>query len=114
VKGGNVLVSPYLKDRGPFIAGRQLDNYKLFIYVSTKGFTIPVGPNMRRSVHRGQLEVSTVFGPILEFSRLPPTIPWALHGNGVDSAQVGSWGGCIARSLLHGDVFPRGAMRWTV
>jgi hypothetical protein len=27
-------VSPYLKGRGPFIAGRQLDNYKLiFFYI---------------------------------------------------------------------------------
>jgi hypothetical protein len=29
VKGENVLVFPCLKGRGPFIAGTQLDNYKL-------------------------------------------------------------------------------------
>jgi hypothetical protein len=34
-----------------------------------------------------------VFGPILESSRLPLTIPWALHGSGVNGAQVGSWRG---------------------
>jgi hypothetical protein len=39
VKEKNVLVSPCLKGWGPFIAGRQLDNYKLFICKSTKGFT---------------------------------------------------------------------------
>jgi hypothetical protein len=39
VKGGNVLVSPFLKGTGPFIAGRQLDNYKLFISISAKEFT---------------------------------------------------------------------------
>jgi hypothetical protein len=30
-------VSPCLKGKGPFIAGRRLDNYKLFISISTKG-----------------------------------------------------------------------------
>jgi hypothetical protein len=43
-----------------------------------------IGPDMRRSVHQGRLEASTVFGPVLESSKLPPTIPLALHGNGVD------------------------------
>jgi hypothetical protein len=33
------LCPPYLKGRGPFIAGRRLDNYKLFVLISTKGFT---------------------------------------------------------------------------
>jgi hypothetical protein len=37
-------------DKGPFIAGRRLDNYKLFISISTKGFTWLVDPDMRRSV----------------------------------------------------------------
>jgi hypothetical protein len=32
----------------------------------------------------------------------------------VDGAQVGSWGGCLARSLLADIVFPRGVMRWMV
>jgi hypothetical protein len=36
VKGGNALVSPCLKGRGAFITGRRLDNYKLFISISTK------------------------------------------------------------------------------
>jgi hypothetical protein len=46
-----------------------------------------------------------VFGPILESFRLPPTVPQALHGSGVDGARVGSLGGCLVRSLLGGDVF---------
>jgi hypothetical protein len=53
-----------------------------------------------------------VFGPVMESSRLPPTIPRALHDSGVDDARVGSWGDCLARSLLGSDVFPHGAMRW--
>jgi hypothetical protein len=32
-------MSPCLKGRMPFIARRQLDNYKLFISISMKGFT---------------------------------------------------------------------------
>jgi hypothetical protein len=52
-----------------------------------------------------------LFGPIMESSGLPPTTPRVLHGSGVDGARVSSWGGCLARSLLGGDVFPRGAMR---
>jgi hypothetical protein len=71
-----------------------------------------VGPDLRRLVHRGQLEASTVFGPVLASSRLSPTIPRALHSSGVDGAWVDSWGGCLARSLLGDNVFPRGAMRW--
>jgi hypothetical protein len=51
-----------------------------------------------------------MFEPILESSRLPPTIPQALHDSGVDGTQVGSWGGCLAKSLLGNDVFPHGAM----
>jgi hypothetical protein len=39
VKGGHILVYPYLKGMGPFIDGRQLDNYKLIISISTMGFT---------------------------------------------------------------------------
>jgi hypothetical protein len=53
-----------------------------------------------------------VFGPILESSRFL-TIPRALHGSGEHGAQVGSWRGCLVRSLLGSDVFPREAMRWT-
>jgi hypothetical protein len=36
---GKCLVSPCLKGRGPFIAGRRMDNYKLFISISTMGLT---------------------------------------------------------------------------
>jgi hypothetical protein len=32
-------VSICLKGKGPFIVGRRLDNYKLFIFISMKGFT---------------------------------------------------------------------------
>jgi hypothetical protein len=53
-----------------------------------------------------------VFRSILESSRLSLTVPWALHDSGVNGARVGSWRGCLVRSLLDGDVFPRGAMRW--
>jgi hypothetical protein len=49
VKGGNVLVSPCLNGGGPFIAGRWLDNYKLFLSISMKVFTSPVGRDMGRS-----------------------------------------------------------------
>jgi hypothetical protein len=38
VKGGNILVPSCLKGRGPFIAGRHLDNYKLIIPISMMGF----------------------------------------------------------------------------
>jgi hypothetical protein len=54
-----------------------------------------------------------VFDPILESSRLPPTVPWALHNSGVDGARVSTWGGCLARSLLGSDIFPHGTIRWT-
>jgi hypothetical protein len=60
-------MSPCSKGRG-FIVGRQLDNYKLIISISTMGFTRPVDPDLRWSVHRGQLEVSMVFEPVLEYS----------------------------------------------
>jgi hypothetical protein len=43
--------------------------------------------------------------------KLPLTVPRALHGSGVDGVWVGSLRGCLARSLLGGDVFPHGAMR---
>jgi hypothetical protein len=39
VKGQNVLVPPYQKGKGPFVAKRRLDNYKLFISISMKRFT---------------------------------------------------------------------------
>jgi hypothetical protein len=44
------LVSSFQKGRVPFIAERQVDNYKLFISLSTKGFIWLVGPILRRSV----------------------------------------------------------------
>jgi hypothetical protein len=36
----------------------------------TIGFTWPVGPDLRWLIHRGRLDASIVFGPILESSRL--------------------------------------------
>jgi hypothetical protein len=53
------------------------------------------------------LEAFTVFGTILESSRLPLTVPWALHGSGKNGARVGSWRGCLVRSLLDGDEVDR-------
>jgi hypothetical protein len=53
-----------------------------------------------------------VFEPVLESSRLPLSIPWVLLGSEVNSAQVGSWRDCLAMSLLGGDVFPHGVVRW--
>jgi hypothetical protein len=38
---------------------------------------------MRWSVCQGRLEASMVFGPILESSRLPFSIPLAAHGSEV-------------------------------
>jgi hypothetical protein len=67
---------------------------------------------LRWSVYQGRLEAYTVFGPILESSRLPIFVPWALPGGEVNGAQVGSWRDCLAMSLLGGDVFPRGVVRW--
>jgi hypothetical protein len=87
---GKCLVSPSLRGRGPFIAGRRLDNYKLFISISTKGFIRPVGQYLRRSVCRGRSLASMVFGPILVSSRLHLTIPRALHRSGGNGAQVDS------------------------
>jgi hypothetical protein len=85
VNGGNVLVSTCLKGRGPFIATRHL------------GFTWPVGPDLRWSVPQGQLEASTVFGTVLESSRLSPSLwgqvsSWCLVLV-VISSHVGWWGG---------------------
>jgi hypothetical protein len=54
-----------------------------------------------------------VFRPILESSRLciqslgPP-------GFEVNDARVGSWRDCFGMSLLGGDVFSCGVVRWTV
>jgi hypothetical protein len=53
-----------------------------------------------------------VFGPILESFKLPLTVPRALYDNGGSGARVGSWRGCLVRSLLGCDVFSHGAMRW--
>jgi hypothetical protein len=56
---------------------------------------------------------SIEFGPVLESSWLPLTIPQALPSSRRNGALVHSWRGCLVRSLLGSDVFPRGAMRWT-
>jgi hypothetical protein len=53
------------------------------------------------------LEASIVFRHVLESSKLPLSIPQALHGSEVNGSYVGSWGGCLARSLFSGDIFPR-------
>jgi hypothetical protein len=46
-----------------------------------------------------------VFRPVLESSRLPVTIPHALHdGGGGDGVRVSSWRRCFVRSLLDGDI----------
>jgi hypothetical protein len=49
-----------------------------------------------------------VFGPILESSRLPLSIPWALNGSEVNGARVSSWRGCLVSFLLGDDAFPHG------
>jgi hypothetical protein len=97
----------------PFIFGRQLDNYKLIISMSSIGCQRPVSPDLGWLVCQCQLEASTLFGPVLESSRLPLFIPLALSGSEVNGAQVGSFRGCLARSLLDDDVFPCGGVRWT-
>jgi hypothetical protein len=71
-------VSPCLKGRGLFIAGRLLDNYKLIISISIMRFICLVGPDLRWSVHRGRLEASTVFGHLLESSRLSLSLSLSL------------------------------------
>jgi hypothetical protein len=53
-----------------------------------------------------------LFGPILESSRLPLTIPQALHGSWENGASVYTKRGCLVRSLHGGDVFPCGVMMW--
>jgi hypothetical protein len=45
-----------------------------------------------------------VFGNVLESSRLPLSIPWALHSSEVKGSRVGSHRGCVVKSLLSGDV----------
>jgi hypothetical protein len=62
---------------------------------------------------QGRLKASTVFRPILESSRLciqslgPP-------GFEVNNTWVSSWRDCFGMSLLGGDVFSCGVVRWTV
>jgi hypothetical protein len=45
-----------------------------------------------------------VFGPILESSSLPLSIPRALNGSEVKGSWVGWRRVCVAKSLLGGDV----------
>jgi hypothetical protein len=47
--GEMFLSSTHLNGRGPFIVGKQPDNYQLLSItnLSMKGFTWPVGPNTR-------------------------------------------------------------------
>jgi hypothetical protein len=72
-----------------------------------------MGVDLRWSVHQGWLEASTVFRSVLESSRLPLSIPQALHGSEVNAAWVSSWRDYFAVAWLGGDVFPRGVVRWT-
>jgi hypothetical protein len=53
-----------------------------------------------------------VFELVLESCRLPLSVPWALHDSEVNGPRVGSRRGCLARSLLGDDVFPRGGVQW--
>jgi hypothetical protein len=53
------------------------------------------------------------FGLALKSSRLSLSLPRALHGSEVNGPWVSSWRGCLARSLLGDDIFPRGGMRRT-
>jgi hypothetical protein len=84
-----------------------LDNYKLIIFYILDGIYMTNG-----SSHEivGWLEASTVFGPVLESYRLPLSIPRALHVSEVNGAWVGPRRGCLARSLLADDDFPRGGV----
>jgi hypothetical protein len=54
-----------------------------------------------------------VFRHVLVSSRLPLSIPGDLHGSEVNGARVGSWRGCLARSLLGDNVLPHGGTRRT-
>jgi hypothetical protein len=47
------------------------------------------------------------------FQALSLSLPQALHGSEVNGPRVSSWRGCLARSLLGDDIFPRGGMRRT-
>jgi hypothetical protein len=67
-----------------------------------------MGPDLRWLVCQGWLETSMVFGPVLESSRLPLSIPWALNGSEVNGARVSSWRGCLVSFLLGDDAFPHG------
>jgi hypothetical protein len=71
------------------------------------------GSRHEMSICQGRLEASTVFGPVLESSKFPLSIPRALHGCEVNGALVILRRGCLARSLLGDDVFPRGGVQWT-
>jgi hypothetical protein len=54
-----------------------------------------------------------VFRPILESSRLSPSLcSPGLPGSEVNIAQVSSWRGCFMMPWLGGDFFSRGMMRW--
>jgi hypothetical protein len=90
---------PCLKGRGPFIAGRWLDNYKLIISISSMGFTWLVGPDLRWLVCQGRLEASTV---VLESSRLPLCSPGPPR-------QWGEWCPSQFMKSLLSEVF---AWRW--
>jgi hypothetical protein len=86
-----------------------LDNYELIIYISTKGFTWPVSPDLKWSVRRGWLKTSTVFESVLESSSsLSGCSLWlpGYPGDEVDDTWVDSYRGCLVGSFLDGDIFP--------
>jgi hypothetical protein len=59
------------------------------------------------------MEASTVFGPILESSRLYLSLcSLGLPSSEVTDDQDGSWRGCFVMSSLGSKFFPRGVMRW--
>jgi hypothetical protein len=76
------------------------------------GFTWPVDPDLRWSVHRGRLEAFTVFGPILESSRFSLSLYHGVLGSEVNVAQVGSWRCCFVMPWLGDDFLPHGMIWW--
>jgi hypothetical protein len=68
------VVPPTWRVGDLLLTGKRLNNYKLIIFISTKGFTWPVRPDVIRSVCRGRLEASMVFLSV------PKSSPWRWGG----------------------------------
>jgi hypothetical protein len=97
---GKMFLCPLPEGRGSFIAGRRLDNYKLIISISTKGFTWPVDLDLRRPVRRGLLVLPW---PSCLFRSIPCD-----EG---DNAREGSWGRClVGPAFLEGQAFLSGRL----